>query len=221
MSAIPRNLLPETAEVGPDGVLQVGGCSLADVAAEFGTPVFVYDESALAVRPLLGANRFRRIHASRLMDEEKLNMKPYPQGSDCVWLASDEQGHLGAFITAGVGPIPAAAFDSGLIELEDIEGRLCQLPLTSHAQLLVSVKRPDDFIDLAERGFFVYDWTDVSRTTQEELRVYELVAVPTQPLNVGSLPPDLATVATVLRLSDLVFAAGSAVDVRAHLRCVG
>jgi len=50
VSAIPRNLLPETAEVGPDGVLQVGGCSLADVAAEFGTPVFVYDETHLRNR---------------------------------------------------------------------------------------------------------------------------------------------------------------------------
>lgn len=43
-------LLPDTAEVGQDGWLRVGGCSLADVAAEFGTPVFVYDEAHLRNR---------------------------------------------------------------------------------------------------------------------------------------------------------------------------
>jgi diaminopimelate decarboxylase len=39
-------VLPRTAEtIG--GRLSVGGCALADVAAEFGTPVFVFDEQGL------------------------------------------------------------------------------------------------------------------------------------------------------------------------------
>lgn len=43
------SLLPATASIeGPD--LRVGGCSLADVAAEFGTPAFVIDEEALRGR---------------------------------------------------------------------------------------------------------------------------------------------------------------------------
>ncbi len=103
--------------------------------------------------------------------------------------------------------------------VEDIEGRLCQLPPVSQVQLLVSVKRPDDFIDLAERGVFVYDWTDINRTAREALRVYEPVAVPTMPITASSLPSDLAALAKVLRLADVVFAASGTVDVRAHLSC--
>ncbi|MGI9602786.1 MAG: diaminopimelate decarboxylase family protein, partial [Acidimicrobiales bacterium] len=50
MSALPRQLLPDTAEVGPEGQLLVGGCDVAALAEEFGTPLFVYDESHLRVR---------------------------------------------------------------------------------------------------------------------------------------------------------------------------
>ena len=37
-------LLPRTASVGEDGHLRVGDIDLLDLAAEFGTPLFVYDE---------------------------------------------------------------------------------------------------------------------------------------------------------------------------------
>lgn len=47
---LPRRLLPDTAAVGADGGLTVGGCSLADLAARFGTPLFVYDEVHLRDR---------------------------------------------------------------------------------------------------------------------------------------------------------------------------
>ena len=44
MTAVPRHLLPDTAVVGPDGRLSVGGCDVAALARATGTPVFVYDE---------------------------------------------------------------------------------------------------------------------------------------------------------------------------------
>jgi diaminopimelate decarboxylase len=47
---LPRHLLPDNTEVGPDGRLRLGGCDLIDLAAEFGTPVFVYDEDHLRAR---------------------------------------------------------------------------------------------------------------------------------------------------------------------------
>jgi len=50
LSAIPRRLLSDTASVGPDGALSVGGCAVADLAADFGTPLFVYDEAHLRSR---------------------------------------------------------------------------------------------------------------------------------------------------------------------------
>jgi diaminopimelate decarboxylase len=41
------DVLPRTAQPGADGRLNVGGCALADVAAEFGTPALVFDEQGL------------------------------------------------------------------------------------------------------------------------------------------------------------------------------
>jgi diaminopimelate decarboxylase len=43
-------LLPDTAYVSDDGRLQIGGCDLVELAAEFGTPLFVYDEAHLRAR---------------------------------------------------------------------------------------------------------------------------------------------------------------------------
>lgn len=40
-------VFPETAKVRPNGQLEVGGCSLVDVAAEYGTPAYVIDEAGL------------------------------------------------------------------------------------------------------------------------------------------------------------------------------
>jgi diaminopimelate decarboxylase len=50
VSAIAKHLLPDTAVIGADGVMSIGGCSLIDVAKQFGTPVFVYDEEHLRAR---------------------------------------------------------------------------------------------------------------------------------------------------------------------------
>ena len=50
MTAIPMSLLPDSATVGADGTLHVGGVSLLEIAAVHGTPVFVYDEDHLRAR---------------------------------------------------------------------------------------------------------------------------------------------------------------------------
>ena len=50
MTALPRRLLPDTAGVGDDGWLTIGGCSIHDLATEYGTPLFVYDEDHLRAR---------------------------------------------------------------------------------------------------------------------------------------------------------------------------
>lgn len=43
-------LLPDTYEVNPEGHMSVGGCDLGQVAREFGTPLYVYDEATLRGR---------------------------------------------------------------------------------------------------------------------------------------------------------------------------
>jgi len=50
VTAVPRSLLPDSAAVGPAGQLLLGGCDTLELAAEFGTPLFVYDEVQLADR---------------------------------------------------------------------------------------------------------------------------------------------------------------------------
>ncbi|MGH9244956.1 MAG: diaminopimelate decarboxylase [Acidimicrobiales bacterium] len=50
MSALPRHLLPETAEVDDHGRLWIGGRDVEALAEEHGTPLFIYDESHLRAR---------------------------------------------------------------------------------------------------------------------------------------------------------------------------
>lgn len=47
---LPRNLLPDHHAVAPDGRLSIAGVDLLDLVAEFGTPVFVYDEEHIRRR---------------------------------------------------------------------------------------------------------------------------------------------------------------------------
>jgi diaminopimelate decarboxylase len=50
VSAIPRYLLSDNSTVGDDGALSVGGCAVSDLAADYGTPLFIYDENHLRER---------------------------------------------------------------------------------------------------------------------------------------------------------------------------
>ena len=47
---LPRHLLPDTAAIDDRGRLSVGGCDLLDLARQYGTPLFVYDEAQLRAR---------------------------------------------------------------------------------------------------------------------------------------------------------------------------
>ena len=47
---VPFSLLPDSSEVDENGELTIGGCNVAEIAAEYGTPVFVYDEQHLRSR---------------------------------------------------------------------------------------------------------------------------------------------------------------------------
>ena len=47
---VPRALLPDTASIGDGGRLSIGGVDVLDIASEFGTPVFVYDEGHIRSR---------------------------------------------------------------------------------------------------------------------------------------------------------------------------
>ncbi|HEY3139537.1 MAG TPA: diaminopimelate decarboxylase [Acidimicrobiales bacterium] len=50
MSSLPRQLLPDNATVQADGSLVIAGVAVDELAREFGTPLFVYDEDHLRAR---------------------------------------------------------------------------------------------------------------------------------------------------------------------------
>lgn len=80
---VPRRLLPDTAEVGENGRLSIGGCDVLELAEEFGTPLFVYDEEHLRSRcreataafdggAVYAAKAFLCKAMAKLVDEEQM-----------------------------------------------------------------------------------------------------------------------------------------------------
>lgn len=118
----------------------------------------------------------------------------YPEQIDLVWLAVDNAGNLAAMITGGAGPIPGGVLVHGdkVLGMEEL---LLALPLLGAASIHVQVPNPSSFKALGERGLFVYDWTDVHRTTVSALDAYELVAFPSACLDFDSLPERLKALA--------------------------
>ncbi len=94
------SLLPVTAAIeGPD--LLIGGCSLTDIAAEFGTPAFVIDEGALRQRARAYADGLSARHArSRVC----FATKSFPSASMLAVMASEGLG----FDVVGAGELRIA-----------------------------------------------------------------------------------------------------------------
>jgi len=164
----------------------------------------------------------RAAHVARpviaITDEfSSMDERPYPDGLDCCWLASDRIGQLGVFATGGSGPIPSQVL-LPTYPLDEIEGAILGLPKASDIDLRVRGPRLDRFIALAERGFFVYDWSDVHRTEQY-IEEYELMALPYRPLTLDLLPDSLSDAARAVRFSAVSFATAWRIDVRAHMAC--
>ena len=82
------SLLPPTATI--DGAdLRIGGCSLTELAAEYGTPAFIIDEDALRARARAYTDGLARRHArSRVC----FAMKSFPSASMVSVLASEGLG---------------------------------------------------------------------------------------------------------------------------------
>jgi diaminopimelate decarboxylase len=141
-SAVPLSLLPDTASLADDQMTMIGGCRLDDIAAQFGTPVFVYDEAHLRARCREAVASFgseRVIYATkaflcramaRLAHEESLLLDVASggelntvlaagvPGSSCVLHGNNKStAELSAALAAGVRFIVVDSFD----ELDRIE----------------------------------------------------------------------------------------------------
>ncbi|HEY5663207.1 MAG TPA: diaminopimelate decarboxylase [Ilumatobacter sp.] len=133
---MPRRLLPDTASVGGDGWLAVGGCSVRDLAEQFGTPLFVYDEQHIRNRCREAVAAFgpgQAIYASkaflcramaRLAHDEGLRLDVATGGelhtvlaagvpaSACVMHGNNKSmAELRAAVTAQVGHLVVDSFD--------------------------------------------------------------------------------------------------------------
>jgi len=142
VSAIPLRLLPDSATIGTDDSLSIGGVRVAELAAQYGTPLFVYDEEHLRARCRAAVNAFGAgnvVYATkaficgamaRLADEEGLLLDVATGGelhtvlhagvpaSSCVLHGNNKSlDELRMAIAAGIDHIVVDSFD----EIDRIE----------------------------------------------------------------------------------------------------
>jgi diaminopimelate decarboxylase len=58
----PHTVFPDTAEVNSEGQLIIGGCNTLELAAQYGTPVYILDEATLRGRCRSFVQEFQRRH---------------------------------------------------------------------------------------------------------------------------------------------------------------
>ncbi|CAN5296713.1 diaminopimelate decarboxylase [soil metagenome] len=103
MSALPWSLLPNSAREADDGSLLIGGCSVLELAAEYGTPLFIYDEDHLRNRcqeaaasfgdqAVYAGKAFLCLAMARLVHEEGLRIDVASGGELFVALAAGVPG---------------------------------------------------------------------------------------------------------------------------------
>ena len=97
-SRLPARLLPDTSSVDDDGWLRIGDCSTRELAAEFGTPLFVYDEHHIRARC-----RAQAIYATKAFLCRAMARLAYDEG---MRLDVATEGELHVALAAGV---PASA----------------------------------------------------------------------------------------------------------------
>jgi len=92
----PSGLLPDTAGVTPEGHLTLAGCDLVDLAARYGTPLYVYDDATIR-------NRARAYRDGLLAAYDGESLVCYAGKAYCApWLLRvvDEEG-LGLDVVSG------------------------------------------------------------------------------------------------------------------------
>ena len=119
MSALPLDLLPDTATVGEHGELVLGGCDVAGLAAEHGTPLFVYDEAHLRARcreAVAAFGRERAIYATKAFLCRAMARLAFEEG---MLLDVASGGELHVALAAGV-PAAACIFHGNNKSLEEL-----------------------------------------------------------------------------------------------------
>jgi len=142
------------------------------------------------------------------------NSMKYPY-RDHAWLAVDRRGFVAAFVTGGEGPIPLSA-----IWFSNERPSLGALPKRAEGKMLVACPAPDMYLAIAERGMFVYDWSDVHEVLARRRFAYELVSTPSVPLAAVELPDDIRSAVQGTMFTTLNFGEQPFLDVRKFVECV-
>lgn len=135
------------------------------------------------------------------------------RGMDFSWLAADKDGHVAWLVTFGSAVVPswvegtASAYD-------EVEPALAALPVRGGFIAKEESRYVADWLDVARRGLFGYDW-------RVHDGPYQLIARPDNALHVGELPPALGTLARRSRFHHLSFSASPAILARDVEACVG
>jgi diaminopimelate decarboxylase len=103
MSALPFHLLPDTADLDASGRLSIGGCDVLDLAAEYGTPLFVYDEAHVRAHCRQAVDAFGPgvAYATKAFLCRAMAKLAYEEGMD---LDVATGGELHVALAAGVPP---------------------------------------------------------------------------------------------------------------------
>ena len=90
MNPVPLQLLPDHATVEADGALAIGGCRVDELADQFGTPLFVYDEAHLRerCREAMAAFDGRVAYASKAFLCRAMARLVHEEGMTCLLYTS-------------------------------------------------------------------------------------------------------------------------------------
>jgi hypothetical protein len=137
--------------------------------------------------------------------------------ADVAWFGVDRLGQIAAFITAGSAPIPRELLNRADLDLATLEQVANRLPKIGEGLLVERSGDMSSFVSLAERGFFVFDWSDVHRTRLEHINAYERVCAPTIALSVGLV--DRIQLAAI-QFESIIFGNSKKVSIHEFVECV-
>jgi hypothetical protein len=124
------------------------------------------------------------------------------EGYEFDWFAVDTAGHIGHFSTAGFGPVPLSILDSLDHTQKDevwlLGEQLLALPVIGRATGHLP-GRIDDWLELARRGLFGFDWKHWSGP-------YRRAATPSVPIEFAALPAKFQPLVGLVTLPGIRFA---------------
>jgi hypothetical protein len=123
------------------------------------------------------------------------------QGLEYDWLASDADGHVALFSTAGGGRVPDEFLRD--VDLYDAAIKvILRLPTRTGARFAPTLPAglQNDWKLMAERGLFAFD-------SDPNGGPYRVVSAPNEPMRLTELPEEVAAIAGRIVFDDLRFAA--------------